>query len=73
MLAGQIHEKFGLNATVSAGSLQIEHEHGAEFIAKLAASFAGKIQAITFRKPTLEDVFIRETGHKFWEEEENHE
>ena len=28
----------------------------------------GRIEAMTISKPTLEDVFIRRTGHKFWVE-----
>jgi hypothetical protein len=27
----------------------------------------GRIESVTVGKPTLEDVFIRRTGHRFWE------
>ena len=27
---------------------------------------AGQINAITLGKPTLEDVFVHHTGHRFW-------
>jgi ABC-2 type transport system ATP-binding protein len=34
----------------------------------LVESFPGEIDAISISKPSLEDVFIRRTGHKFWTE-----
>ena len=33
-------------------------------------AFPGEIQSISVSKPTLEDVFIRRTGHRFWTEDE---
>ena len=30
---------------------------------------SGEIEAISVSKPTLEDVFIHRTGHKFWTED----
>ncbi len=35
---------------------------------QLTSQFAGDIRSITLGKPTLEDVFIRSTGHQFWDE-----
>ena len=32
-------------------------------------AFPGKIQSLSVSKPTLEDVFIHRTGHRFWNEE----
>jgi ABC-2 type transport system ATP-binding protein len=69
-LSVQVKERFGCKAAVLDHMLQIEHEQGAEFIAKLAGAFPDAIESITCRKPTLEDVFVHETGHRFWEEEE---
>jgi len=65
----KIEEKFNLTPIVTNGSLQIEHEHGARFVAQLVEAFPGEIESVTFRKPTLEDVFVHHTGHRFWEEE----
>ena len=31
--------------------------------------FPGEIQSLSVSKPTLEDVFIHRTGHRFWNEE----
>lgn len=68
-LQAAIREKLQVEASILDGSLRIERENGHELIAKLAQTFPGRIEAMTLAKPTLEDVFIRRTGHKFWVEE----
>lgn len=68
VLAKSIEEKLSLKAAVLDGTVQLEHEKGAEFVARLAGLFSSEITSITVRKPTLEDVFIHETGHRFWDE-----
>lgn len=45
--------------------LHIERPDGHEFIPQLIAAFPGRIEAIHFSKPTLEDVFIKRTGRAF--------
>lgn len=72
-LAQRIAARFNVRATVigeeeRSRKIRIEREQGHRFITELAESFPGEIQAISVSKPTLEDVFIRRTGHKFWTE-----
>jgi ABC-2 type transport system ATP-binding protein len=31
-------------------------------------AFPGEIDAVSIAKPSLEDVFIKRTGHRFWTE-----
>jgi ABC-2 type transport system ATP-binding protein len=51
---------------------QYEHQlrvSGAQtiaLIAPLAAEFGDRIQSLTVGQPSLEDVFIARTGHKYW-------
>jgi ABC-2 type transport system ATP-binding protein len=68
-LAREIQEKLGETATVVDGSVRLERPEAHRFLPPLIESFAGRISAVTVRKPTLEDVFIRLTGHRFWDEE----
>lgn len=63
-------ETFQLDARLIEDELQIEHAEGARFVARLVEAFPGMIESVTFRKPTLEDVFIHHTGHRFWNETE---
>ena len=45
--------------------MRIERARGHEFITELIETFPGEIDAITLAHPTLEDVFIHRTGHRF--------
>jgi ABC-2 type transport system ATP-binding protein len=49
------------------GSVRLEQPDATGWIAKLADAFPDRIQAIRLAKPTLEDVFIQKTGHRFWQ------
>jgi ABC-2 type transport system ATP-binding protein len=72
-LAQRIRARFQVDATVmddkSRGNqVRIELENGHRFITGLVEAFPGEIQAVSVSKPTLEDVFIHRTGHRFWTE-----
>jgi len=70
LLAEKIRERFKLECRVMDGELQIEHPEAARFVTQLVEAFPGVIESVTFRKPTLEDVFVHHTGHRFWSEGE---
>jgi ABC-2 type transport system ATP-binding protein len=75
-LADRIAARFGIEATVigdheQESRIRLEREQGHRFIAELAEAFPGEIQSISVSKPTLEDVFIHRTGHRFWTEAES--
>jgi ABC-2 type transport system ATP-binding protein len=63
-LATRIREKFSVTPVVLDGTLRIEIRDGHTFIPSMVEAFPGAIEAISVGKPTLEDVFIRETGHR---------
>ena len=67
-LQAQILERFGGNPLVVGDTVRIERARGHEFITELIEAFPGEINAITLSKPTLEDVFIQRTGHRFVEQ-----
>jgi ABC-2 type transport system ATP-binding protein len=69
-LAAAITTRFGVDAQVlDDGRVRIEREAGHRFITDVVESFPGEIDAVSVSKPTLEDVFIRRTGHRFWNED----
>jgi ABC-2 type transport system ATP-binding protein len=37
-------------------------------VREVVEAFPGDIRAVTFGKPTLEDVFVHLTGERFWRE-----
>ena len=65
-LQSQIEKKFGATVQVVDNVLRIERQNGHEFIPQLVTAFPGQIASVTLGKPTLEDVFIKKTGHRFW-------
>ena len=67
-LRSRISGRFDLEPVVLDGTVRIEKQNGHEFIAQLIEAFPGMIDSVTLAKPTLEDVFIDRTGHRFWEE-----
>jgi ABC-2 type transport system ATP-binding protein len=67
-LAAEISAQFQLTAQVVDSALRLEQPNGHELIPRLVEKFRDRIDAITLGKPTLEDVFIHVTGHRFWNE-----
>lgn len=65
-LAMRIQQKFRITATVLDNKVRMERNQGHRFVTDLMESFPGEIQSISVSKPTLEDVFIDRTGHRFW-------
>lgn len=65
-LCDEIKTQFGGDPSLIENTIHIERSNAHEFIPQLVQTFPGQIDSITFSKPTLEDVFIHKTGHKFW-------
>lgn len=67
-LARRIESSLQLAPQRFDAQLRLEAPDGAKLVHTLTSQFAGDIRSITLGKPTLEDVFIRSTGHQFWDE-----
>src|SRR5437016_4146645 len=67
-LAQRMEARFHVHAQVLGGKVRIDRENGHRFITDVVEGFPGEIEAISVSKPTLEDVFIHRTGHRFWTE-----
>ncbi len=68
-LQARIRERFGIEVSVVDGTLRTEQPQGHEFLRDLVEAFPADVKSVTFGKPTLEDVFIHLTGHRFWAEQ----
>ncbi len=68
-LAQRIRERYHVDATVIDAHVRLEIEGGHRFVPDVVEAFPGEIQSLSVSKPTLEDVFIHRTGHRFWNEE----
>jgi ABC-2 type transport system ATP-binding protein len=70
-LAARIRQRFGVTCSVDENIVRLERAQGHRFAADVMEAFAGEIRSINISRPTLEDVFISRTGHRFWTEDQN--
>ncbi len=61
-LAPRVEARFALRPSILDGTLRVEIDNGHRFITEVVEAFPGLIQSVALHKPTLEDVFVRETG-----------
>ncbi len=66
-LCAAIAAEFGCEPQILDGCVRLEQADGHRWIARLVEAFPGRIESVTLGKPTLEDVFIARTGHRFWQ------
>jgi ABC-2 type transport system ATP-binding protein len=69
-LANRIRGRFNIEVRAVGSQLRIEKNQGHRFVTDLVEGFPGEIDAVSVAKPSLEDVFIRRTGHRFWTEQD---
>lgn len=67
-LAADIAQRFSLPARIVDEAVRIEVPDGHQWVSRLVEAYPGRITAVRLGKPTLEDVFIARTGHRFWQE-----
>jgi ABC-2 type transport system ATP-binding protein len=72
-LRQKIRQRFACDAAVVDGTLRVERARGHEFVRDVVEAFPDDITLVTYGKPTLEDVFIHLTGHRFWSAEQESE
>jgi ABC-2 type transport system ATP-binding protein len=61
-LVDRISARFGVQAHAVHNTLRVEIANGHRFVAEVVEAFPGLIRSIAMHKPTLEDVFLDETG-----------
>ena len=65
-LAAAINDQLDCEAKVLDSAVRIEQENGAALAPRLFETFGEQISELTIGRPTLEDVFIARTGHRFF-------
>ena len=61
-----IRERHGCQVSTLNGTIRVEHPNGQRLLQDLMSFRPEAIRSITVGRPTLEDVFVRETGHHLW-------
>lgn len=69
-LADAIRAELQCEASVVGSTVRLEQPDGHRWISRLVEAFPDDIQSVTLGKPTLEDVFIDRTGHRFFGKED---
>src|SRR5271170_318139 len=67
-LAQKIANRFVVSPSVLGNTVRLEREQGHKFVTDVVEAFPGLVEGISVAKPSLEDVFIQRTGHRFWTE-----
>jgi len=67
--AAELGSKFGLSPAVDNGTLRVEVVDGAALIPRLVRDLSAQVTAVTLRRPSLDDVFLKLTGRAIREEQ----
>lgn len=61
----EIQARYDHGVSLLNGTVHLERPRGREILAELLPALTGKIESVMLRQPTLEDVFLARTGHRF--------
>jgi ABC-2 type transport system ATP-binding protein len=67
VLAKELDQALGHTTSLVDGAIRLEVADGYRSVAPILERFGERIDSLTVGKPTLEDVFISRTGHRFFE------
>jgi len=62
--ASDLREKLAVSPMILDGAVRIEHPEGGRLVGRILEAFPGRFDSVAVGRPTLEDVFIRKTGHR---------
>jgi ABC-2 type transport system ATP-binding protein len=66
--AAEIQQLFRLEPLVDNGSLRVEVTDAAGFIPRLVRETSVEVRSVSFHRPSLDDVFLKLTGHAIRDE-----
>jgi ABC-2 type transport system ATP-binding protein len=65
-LAADISSRFGVAVRQVGEDLRIDAQTDHSLLGRVLDAFGPCIEAVSLARPTLEDVFVERTGHRFW-------
>lgn len=67
-LIEKITQRFNLIPNQLGNDIRMQPKDTVSFVGALLSDFSKDFDSLTVGKPTLEDLFITKTGHRFWKE-----
>jgi ABC-2 type transport system ATP-binding protein len=67
--AGEVKTRYGVDPHVQDGVVRFHVPAGDTFLPEFVRTFPHKLQSVSLKRPSLEDVFITLTGHEIRDEE----
>ncbi|TMB58343.1 MAG: ATP-binding cassette domain-containing protein [Chloroflexi bacterium] len=67
--AAELGRVFSLEPQIDNGTVRVEVADGAGFVPQLVRELSVPVTSVSFHRPSLDDVFIKLTGHAIREEE----
>ncbi|MFM8286394.1 MAG: ABC transporter ATP-binding protein, partial [Planctomycetaceae bacterium] len=67
-LSATLLRDFGLSSRVLGSDVRVENQADPHLLGRLLERLGGQIESAVWARPTLEDVFVARTGHRFWSE-----
>jgi ABC-2 type transport system ATP-binding protein len=61
--AREVEQRFGITPLAANGTLRIEVPDGASFLPRLVRELPMRIDSVSLSRPSLDDVFLKLTGH----------
>jgi ABC-2 type transport system ATP-binding protein len=65
-LAERIAVRFAVEPTAMGSTVRLERPEGHRLVTAVVEAFPGEVDGFSVSRPSLEDVFIQRTGHRFW-------
>ncbi len=66
LLAAAIEAQFGVATRVAGGTVRVQGGGVPDLVPRLMAEQGARIVQLNLHRPSLEDVFMEKTGHRFW-------
>ncbi len=67
-LSASLKREFNLESSILSNEVRVLRADVVEWVSPIAKSLASQIDRYTIARPSLEDVFVARTGHRFWDE-----
>jgi ABC-2 type transport system ATP-binding protein len=66
---GELKDRYNLSPEINNGLVTFSVPHGDTFLPEFVRNFNNRLISVSVRRPTLDDVFLKLTGHAIRDQE----